>query len=197
VLRFAPIVRTSLLGCFAAAALSCRGEPAPAAGGGAAVVSASPAPPTPASTPPPTATATPTEAASPPPSMPLARVAALEPSGPAPLARDAETVVDPAASFELELSGRLTDARLVLLDSADAHVAARSTREVGGQTRLTLAPASPLVPGSRYVLRVEGAGTREVRDGERAYAPLSFPLLAAGTPPPPEPKRKAKKRKRR
>jgi hypothetical protein len=129
--------------------------------------------------------------------MPLSRVAAIEPAGPAPLARDAETVVDPASSFEMELPARLEDARLVLLDSAEAHVAARSTREVGGSTRLTLAPSSPLVPGSRYVLRVEGAATREVRDGDRAYAPLSFPLLAAGTPPPPEPKRKAKRRKRR
>lgn len=127
---------------------------------------------------------------------PLARAAAIEPAGPALLARDAETVVDPASTFELELSARLADARLVLLDSAEAHVAGRSTREVGASTRLTLAPASPLVPGSRYVLRVEGAATREVRDGERAWAPLSFPILAAGTPPPPEPKRKPKKRKR-
>jgi len=121
----------------------------------------------------------------------------MEPGGPAPLVRGGETVVDPASSFEIELSGRAVDARLVLLDGAEAHVPARSTREVGGTTRLTVTPTAPLVPGSRYVLRLEGAATRELRDGDRVYAPVSFALIAAGTPPPPQPKKKPKAKRRR
>jgi hypothetical protein len=121
---------------------------------------------------------------------------AIEATGPAPLSRDAETVVDPAATFEVELPARLTDVRLVLLDGGAAHVAARGAHELGPTTRLALAPAAPLVPGSRYVLRVEGATSRELRDGERTFGPISFALLAAGTPPPPEPKTKAKKKRR-
>jgi hypothetical protein len=109
----------------------------------------------------------------------------------------AETEIDPASSFLVELSGKLRDARLVLLDPANAHVPAKSTREVGKITRLTLAPSSPLVPGSRYVLRVEGASRREIRDGARSYAPFSFRMLASGTAPPPEAKKQAKSRQRK
>jgi hypothetical protein len=106
-------------------------------------------------------------------------------------------VVDPASTFEVEIAARLHDARLVLLDAADAHVAAGDVREVGSATRLTLAPAAPLVPGSRYVLRVDGAARRETHDAEgRAFAPLAFPLLAAGTPPTPAPKKPVRRRRR-
>lgn len=128
---------------------------------------------------------------------PVSRAVVLEPTGAAPLARDAETVVDAASTFEVELPVRAVDARLVLLDGADAHVPARATREVGAATRLALTPSAPLVPGSRYLLRVEGATARELRAADGAWAPASFPLLVAGTPPPPEPKRKPKKRGRR
>ncbi|HEY6101125.1 MAG TPA: hypothetical protein VIW03_16940, partial [Anaeromyxobacter sp.] len=107
-------------------------------------------------------------------------------------------VVDPASSFEVELSERVGDVRLVLLDAADAHVASKGTREVGASTRLVLEPAAPLVPGSRYALRLEGETGRELHGADgRAYAPLSFTLLAAGTPPPPEPKKKPKAKRRR
>jgi hypothetical protein len=177
------MVRMRVFACVAAAALSCRGEPA----------STATSTRTPTATPTPTATATATSPAP----IPITRAYAAEPAGPTTLSGVAETVVDPVSSFQVEMSGRVADARLVLLDSADAHVPARSTREVGASTQLTLAPASPLVAGSHYVLRVEGASTREVRDGDRSYAPFSFALLAAGTPPPPEPKKKPKSKSRK
>jgi hypothetical protein len=106
-------------------------------------------------------------------------------------------VVHPAATFEVELSARAADARLVLVDARDDLVPASATREVGAGTKLTLAPAAPLVPGSRYLLRLDGASDRDLHDDAgRAFSAVTLPLLAAGTPPPPEPKRAAKKKRR-
>jgi hypothetical protein len=116
------------------------------------------------------------------------------------LAPGAEAVVDPAATFEVELSERAADARLVLLDGRDDLVPASGARELSATTRLTLVPAAPLVPGSRYALRVDGASSRELHDDAgRAYAPISVTVLAAGTPPPPEakPEKKPSRKKRR
>ncbi len=128
----------------------------------------------------------------------LRAAVATEPGGTAPLSPDGETVVDPGASFAVELASRIPDARLVLVDATDAHVPAAATRDLGAGTRLSLSPAAPLVPGSRYALRVDGAATRELHDADgRAYAPISFTLLAAGTPPPPAPKKKPKRARRR
>ncbi len=130
----------------------------------------------------------------------LGSAAAIERSRRIALDVGRETVVDPAASFEVELSSGSSDARIVLLDGRDALVAANSSREVGAaRTRLTLAPAAPLTPGSRYLLRVDGAATRELHDSAgRAYEPIAHPLLAAGSPPPPpEPKEKPARRRRR
>jgi hypothetical protein len=131
------------------------------------------------------------------PVLPLVRVAAaVELAGPAPLASDGEAVVDPGASFEIELGAVVPEVRLVLLDAQDAHVAAQSVRELGETTRLTLVPAAPLAQGARYVLRLEGLSTRDLRDADdRAYAPHSFALLVAGTPPPPEAKKPPGRRK--
>jgi hypothetical protein len=137
-----------------------------------------------------------------PPPLPAAAIlrsaVALEPGPPGQrvvLAAGAEVVVDPRATFEIELSARTPDARLVLVDGRDDLVAASGTREVAGTTRLTLAPNAPLVPGSRYALRLDGASQRELHDeAGRAFTPLTFPVLAAGTPPPREPKRPAPKR---
>jgi hypothetical protein len=161
-----------------------------------------------AETPPPAAPATATPAvasasplaappAPPAPASPSVRAAlAREPAGTTPLSAAGETVVDPAATFEVELAHRLPDARIVLVDAADAHVAAKDVREVAAGTRLTLAPEAPLVPGSRYVLRVDGASVREMHDADgRTFAPIGFALLVAGTPPP-EPKKPPKKRRR-
>ncbi len=114
------------------------------------------------------------------------------------LATAGENVVAAGATFEVELSMRADDARLVLLDARDALVPATATREVGAATLLTLAPAAPLAPGSRYALRVDGAVAREFHDaGGRAFSPLTHPLLVAGTTPsPPEPRSKPKRRGR-
>ncbi|WP_242341399.1 MULTISPECIES: hypothetical protein [Anaeromyxobacter] len=125
---------------------------------------------------------------------------ANDPTGPIPLSREEETVVDPATTFRLVLAAELPEARLVLLDGADAIVPSSGTREVGASSAFTLTPSAPLVPGSRYQLRLDGARSREIHDAAgRAYAPLSLGVLVAGEPPKPEPKPKAKpaSRKRR
>ena len=49
----------------------------------------------------------------------LRSAVAVEPSARLPLAPGAEVVVDPAATFEVELSARAPDARLVLLDTRE------------------------------------------------------------------------------
>jgi len=127
----------------------------------------------------------------------LVSATAVEPAARLPLDPASETVVDPGASFELVLSARVSDARLVLLDAQEAQLPAEGSVEVGRRTTLTVSPASPLVPGSRYRLRLEGAVGRELHDaGGRAFEPLSLPVLAAGTPPPPDPPARKKRRRR-
>jgi hypothetical protein len=130
--------------------------------------------------------------------LPLLRAAAaVEPAGPAPLPRDGEAVVDPGASFEVELGAVVPEVRLVLLDAEDAHVAAEAARELGQTTRLTLVPAAPLAPGARDVLRLEGLSARDLRvAADRTYAPDSFALLVAGAPPPPAPETPPKRRRK-
>lgn len=128
----------------------------------------------------------------------LRSAAALEPAARIPLTPGGEVVVHPAATFEVELSARVADARLVLVDARDDLVPASGSRELAAATRLTLAPAAPLVPGSRYLLRLDGATDRELHDDAgRAFSAVSLPLLAAGSPPPPEPKKPGRKKRRR
>lgn len=201
----------------ATVAIACRleppqREPAQPTAGDAAAPAGTPATaptttPTPTATPPTTATIpmsaprspAPSPAALPPPpsaAVLLRTAVSVEPAGRVPLV-ETETVIDPAATFELELGARCPDARLLLLDQQDALVAGTSTQDLGATTKLTLAPAAPLRPGSRYVLRVDGAATRELHDAYgRAFGPVSRPLLVAGTPPPPEPKKPARRRRR-
>lgn len=184
-----------------AAALGCApapGEPPAGASQASPVSAASPSsPPSGAASLPPAES--PATALSPEAPLPLTlrRAVAVEPEAQLTLSPGVEIVVDPGARFELELGVRAADARLALLDAHDALVAATGTREVGATTLLTLTPAAPLTPGSRYTVRLDGAATRELHDhAGRAYAPVLFPVLAAGTPPPPEPKKPAKKPKR-
>jgi hypothetical protein len=126
----------------------------------------------------------------------LRSAVAVEPGARLPLAPGTEVVVAPAATFEVEFAARAPDARLVLVDSREDLVPASATRELSSGTRLTLSPAEPLIPGSRYALRLDGASRRELHDeGGRAFSAVSLPLLAAGSPPPPEPKKPAKRRK--
>jgi len=197
------ILALALAGCGSQAPAATSGAAPPATSTPAPAVPpeappAVPATPAPGGTDPapPGAVATP----SPPPPSSLALVkelVAVEPTGPLPLHRQDETVVDPAATFRVVLSARLEDARLLLLDGAGAAVPAKGTREVGATTALTLAPTSPLRPGSQYQLRVDGDRTRDLHDAAGAvHAPFTVRVLAAGTPPPPEPQPQPKKKKR-
>jgi hypothetical protein len=118
---------------------------------------------------------------------------------PTALSTDAETVVEPDARFRVTLGAESRDARLLLLDAADAIVPSTASHAIGDETELTLSPTDPLVPGSRYRLRVDGAVGRELHAGDRAYAPALYALRVAGEPPPPlpSPKRRAKGKKHR
>lgn len=150
----------------------------------------------PARTPDAGSTPAPPAATSPSVTAPIASAEARTEAGSLPLISGAETLVDPAASFRVTLSVASRDARLALLDGAEAHVPASGTTEVaGGATVLTLAPTGPLRPGGRYVLRVDGATGRALtaEDG-RAFEPASLPIVAAGTP---APEKKEPKRRRR
>ena len=107
--------------------------------------------------------------------------------------------MDPAATFEVELSARAVDARLVLVDAREDLVAATGAREVSAGTRLTLAPAAPLVPGSRYALRLDGAAGRELHDDGgpgvlRDHACRSSPRGLLHLPSRSSPSRKKKRR---
>lgn len=174
-----------------------------AAGPGPVVLASTTAAPSVATSIPPADITSTTTAAPPrPPALPataiLRAAVAVEPAARLPLTPGAEVVVHPTATFEVELSARVADAQLSLVDARDDLVPASATREVGAGTKLTLSPAAPLVPASRYVLRLEGLSDRELHDDAgRAFAGLTLPLLAAGDPPPPEPKKAAKKRRRR
>jgi hypothetical protein len=109
---------------------------------------------------------------------------ALAPAA-SPLTSAVETTVEPGAGFRVELPLALADARLSLLDAGDAMVPATGSREVGQATVLSLKPTSPLLPGARLRLRVDGAATRELHGADgRRFAPLEWPLLVAGDPEP-------------
>src|SRR6266540_1362259 len=211
--------RPMLLAVAAAALIGCERAPARAAAPGAAPTSTAPSfatstapsfatstatPPATATSPDPSIAASSAPVAPPvrPPPLPggtLIRSAfAVEVDQRFPLAPGGEVVVDPAARFEVELSARAPDARLVLVDVREDLVSATGTRELGEGTRLTLVPAAQLTPGSRYALRLDGAADRDLHDESgRAFGPVTLPILAAGNPPPPEPKKPARKKKRR
>lgn len=164
---------------------------APAPGSAAAPGTAAPAGASTTSLPPPAQPASVTTV--------LREVVALEPGGATlPLALQGDTVVDPGARFRVVLSISSPDARVLLLDAKDALVAAEGAHEVGQTTRLTLTPSAPLTPGRRYLLRVDGASTRELHDASgKAFGPAAVQILVAGEPPPPEPKEQPTRRKRR
>jgi len=131
---------------------------------------------------------------------PLTRATAQVGEAVRPLARAGESQVDPAARFQVEVAAPLADARLSLFDAQEALVPCESVAEVAStSTRLSLAPAKPLRPGSRYTLRLEGASVKELHDlSGKAYLPVSLALLATGQPPAdPEKKARGKRRKRR
>ncbi len=114
------------------------------------------------------------------------------------LPRDGSGVVDPAASFEVEVAVRLEDGRLSLLDERDAMVASEGTVALGRRTsRYHLTPAAPLRPGAAYTLHLDGAETREPHDaGGKAYAPLAVELRTSVPAAPPAPAARKGKRRR-
>jgi hypothetical protein len=115
--------------------------------------------------------------------------AALEPGEVvAPLAPEEESLLDPAASFRLELAGPSHDARLVLLDASGAAVPATGRGEIGEATVLFLTPSAPLTPGARYQLRLDGAVTRDFHVGDAPHPPVAFALKVIGEPPAPAPR---------
>jgi hypothetical protein len=136
-------------------------------------------------------------AAEPPLPAPISSAEAVEPSGGrVSLSPSTEAIVDVASSFRVVLPGRSDDARLSLLDAADALVPATGTREVGEQTVLTVTPRQPLLPASHYLLRIDGVRSRDLHDAAgRAAGPVELPMVAAGSAP--EPVKKAKKKRRR
>ncbi|MGC3998359.1 MAG: hypothetical protein QM767_13135 [Anaeromyxobacter sp.] len=170
--------------------LACTAAPEPSAPP-PAPAPAPPAEAAPAPTPPPAP-------AGPVPVLPrVEQATAIEPSGlRSPIKAGEELVVDPGTRFELVLAGGFHDARLSLLDGADAAVEASATRELGSRTTLTLVPTAPLTPAGKYQLRLDGAATRELHDGDgAAYQPASWQVLVAGQPLPPPPKTGKKKRR--
>jgi hypothetical protein len=136
-------------------------------------------------------------AAEPPLPAPISSAEAIEPNGVRlTLSPSTEAIVDPTSTFRIALPGRSDDARLSLLDAAENLVPARATREVGAETVLTVTPIQPLVPASRYLLRLDGARARDLHDAAgRAAGPVELRLVAAGAPP--EPEKKTTRRKRR
>ncbi|HET6412694.1 MAG TPA: hypothetical protein VFG53_11590 [Anaeromyxobacter sp.] len=151
-----------------------------------------PVPPAPAQLVEPERAAPPPPAPGPVPAAGIVReAAALQPGEvTTPMDLEGETTVDPSSTFRVVLSGRSLDARLALFDREEAAVPAAALAEVGETTVLTLSPASPLSPGSRYRLRLDGAVTSDLHLGDRSYTPAIYPLKVAGEPPPPRPARK-------
>ena len=159
-----------------------------------AAVSAVPPPASPATSATPAASAA--DGGTPSPAVPVAAAPAPEPTRvtaavarvgtqEAPLQRGGVTTIDPVAAFELTVPVHLADGRLALHDEADAMVASTGTTELGESTsRYRVVPDEPLRPGSRYVLRLDGAVTREPHglDG-RAYAPVVLQLQTSGERP--------------
>lgn len=154
---------------------------------------APPPPPQPAPEPAtPAAEPVPSPPVEPPPPAPASSVVreatALQPGDTtAALTPDGQSMVDPSATFRVVLSGASRDARLALHDAADAAVPATAGVEIGETTVLTLSPAAPLVPGSRYQLRLDGAVSRELHLGDRSFTPAVYAVQATGEPPPARP----------
>jgi hypothetical protein len=107
------------------------------------------------------------------------------------LARGDVTLVDPGASYRVEVGVHLVDGRLALHDEQDAMVASTGTTEAtGSATVYRLTPVEPLRPGSSYTLVVDGAVTREAHDASgAAHAPFVAKLKTTGERPAPPKKR--------
>ena len=119
--------------------------------------------------------------------LPLLSAEALLPDGGAtPLSRDGPSLVDPAAGFRIAVGAELLDARLSVLDGADAAVPSTGAMEIGAVSRFSLSPSGPLRPGSTYLLRLDGATSRDIHGARgEIFAPLVLQIRTSGEPPPP------------
>ena len=130
-------------------------------------------------------------------SLPVTSAVALVGEREVPLTPGSETSIDPASAFRIEIGASLVDARLALHDEEDAMVASEGTMVMGASsTRLGLTPHAPLRPGASYVLKIDGAATRNAHDSSgRAYGPLEIALRTTGQRPPPPSKKSAGRRR--
>ncbi len=119
--------------------------------------------------------------------LPLLAAEAFLPGGEVvPLSRDMPTPVAPGSGFRVLVGAELSDGRLAVLDSADAAVPSAGTVEIGVSSRFTLTPTEPLRPGSSYLLRLDGAASRDVHGSRgETFAPLMLQIRTIGDPPPP------------
>ncbi|BDG07592.1 hypothetical protein [Anaeromyxobacter paludicola] len=110
---------------------------------------------------------------------------AVEGATEVPLGPGAEpTAVEPRSTFRLAAGAALVDAHAVLLDEKGDMVPSTGTTELGQEALFRVSPREPLRPGSRYTLKVETAGGKELRDAQgRVYAPAAVALRTTGTKP--------------
>ena len=128
----------------------------------------------------------------------LAAEALLADGGATPLSPDGPSLVDPGSGFRVAVGAELTDARLALLDGADAAVPSAGTMEIGTVSRFSLSPSQPLRPGSSYLLRLDGATSREIHGSRgETFVPLVLQLRTTGEPPPARHRRGKRVRSRR
>jgi len=113
--------------------------------------------------------------------VPLLSVVAVVGGKDISMPRSGAALIDPSASFRVEVAVPLTDGRLALHDERDAMVASTGTAEVGGSyTRYHLVPEQ-LLPGTAYALRLDGAATHETHDViGRAYQPVLLRFRTRG-----------------
>ncbi len=118
--------------------------------------------------------------------LPDGRTVALSPGAP--------TLVDPAAGFRIAVGAELTDGRLGVLDGTDAAVPSAGNAEIGAASRFTLKPAEPLLPGSSYLVRLDGAVGSEIHGARgETFAPLVLQVRTTGDPPAPARHRRARR----
>lgn len=108
--------------------------------------------------------------------------------------------ISPEARFELELPA-LHDVRVRLFSEDQRAVPSVDRLELGPTTRYRLSPTDPLLPATRYTLRVDGLRADNPTDASgHAYLPAQVGLRTSGEKPPPvpkpEPKRKRAKSRR-
>ena len=84
-----------------------------------------------------------------------------------------------------EVSVRLADFQIRLLDAASHQVPANEDIRLTGKTQVLIHPDPPLNPGSTYSVAIEPDSSDAIRDPQgQAYANASIRFRTAGEPPP-------------